>query len=392
MKEFAEWTESAQASITREILKLTQQPGVISFAGGSPSPELFPADELAAAFADILHEDPRSSLQYSVTEGFVPLREGIAGMMAERGVTCSADEIALVHGSQQGLDLVGRLFLEPGDLVLVEEKTYHGAVLAFNPQGVRYRAIPMDDQGMQVEALRELLGQERPKLIYTMPTFHNPTGISLTRERRETLAELAAEFEVMVIEDDAYAGLRYEGEPQPVLKAFDQDNRVIYVSTFSKILAPGLRMGWVVTGGEVMRKLNIAQMGETMHVGTLIQRVVHAYLDSGGLPAHVERLRKAYRSRRDAMLVGLETHLSEVASWTRPEGGFFTWATLKPGLTASGLLEAAVAEKVAFVPGNPFFAAGGGQDDALRLSYSTGSVESIQEGFVRLGQVLKTLP
>lgn len=391
MMQFAKWTNSSQVSITRDILKMTEQPGVISFAGGVPAPELFPAAELAHAYREVLAAEPQSSLQYTTTEGFHPLREALASLMVERGVQCSADDIALVHGSQQALDLVGRLFLEPGDLVLVEETTYHGAVLAFNPHGVRYRAVPTDDHGLKVEALRDLLQEERPKLIYSMPTFHNPSGVSLSHQRRQALAALVAEFEVPLIEDDAYAELRYDGKQEPAVKAFDQDGRVIYMSTFSKILAPGLRLGWVVAPREVIAKLNIAQMGASFHVGTLLQRVVHFYLSSGGLPSHIETLRSAYRVRRDAMFEALTAHMSEVARWTRPEGGFFIWVQLADGLSTRQLLQAALSEKVAFVPGDPFFAAGGGQDNTLRLSFSTATVESIKEGFARLARAVRVV-
>ncbi len=381
--QFAKWTEVAQASVTREILKITQQPGVISFAGGVPAPELFPVEELTRAFAEAL-TDAQSSLQYTVTEGLPALRESVAGLMTERGVNCSADDIALIHGSQQGLDLVARLFLEPNDLVLVEETTYHGAVLAFNPHGVRFLAVRMDDQGMDVEHLRELLQQERPKLIYCTPTFQNPTSVSLSRPRRQVLAQLAAEFEVPVIEDDPYFGLQYDGEPQPVVKSFDQEDQVIYVGSFSKILAPGLRLGWVVARPDLVSKLNIAQMGSTLHVGTLLQHAVQAYLQTGGLPGHIKTLCDAYRPRRDAMLSALESVMSEVGRWSRPDGGFFVWVRLLEGFSSSRLLEAALAEKVAFVPGDAFYAAGGARDNCLRLSFSTPNVKEIEEGFTRL--------
>ena len=388
--QFAKWTEVAQASVTREILKITQQPGVISFAGGVPASELFPAEELSHAFEEALIE-AQSSLQYTITEGLLSLRESIVLLMTERGVSCGADEIALIHGSQQGLDLVARLFLESGDLVLVEETTYHGAVLAFNPHGVRFQGVRMDGQGMDVEHLRTLLQRERPKLIYCTPTFQNPTSVSLSYQRRQILAQLSAEFEVPVIEDDPYYGLQYSGDIQPVVKSFDQENQVIYVGSFSKILAPGLRLGWVVARPDLISKLNIVQMGSTLHVGTLLQYAVQAYLKTGQLSKHIEILCNAYRPRRNAMLDALNSVFSDVGSWEHPEGGFFVWVRLVEGFSSTKLLQAALAENVAFVPGDAFYAAGGGEDNCLRLSFSTPTAKEIQEGCGRLSQAVKGL-
>jgi 2-aminoadipate transaminase len=249
----------------------------------------------------------------------------------------------------------------------------------------------MDSEGIVIDSLRQILQKNHPKLIYSMPTFHNPTGVTLSAERREAVAHLCAEFEVPLIEDDAYSELRYEGQRIPVLKAFDTSGRIFYTSTFSKILVPGLRLGWVVGPKEVIGKLNIAQMGATVQVGTLVQHAIYHFLQMGLLESQIKSLCQAYQDRRDAMLTALSNHLQNVLEWNRPQGGFYIWCKMRVKKSVASFLEAALKEKVAFIPGDPFFIAGGGCDNTLRLSFSNTIPEVIREGIVRMAKVAKTI-
>jgi len=389
-QKFAKWVKNAKASATREILMTTAKPGVISFAGGNPAPELFPVEAISTAFIQAISKEPYITLQYSMTEGNLKLREHIAELMDRRGVTCNPDQIAFVHGSQQAIDLLGRIYLEPGDLVLFEEISFHGAVNAFKPLGVRYRSVPMDDEGMVIDELKTILKHERPKLIYSMPTFHNPTGISLSSGRRKALALLCAEYNVSLIEDDAYGEFYYEGVRMPALKAFDENNYIHYISTFSKILSPGLRLGWAVTSEEVVQKLNIAQQGATVQVGTLLQHAVLNYLEKNQLPSHLEHLRNCYRERRDIMIDALSSDLPDFCLWNRPEGGFYLWGEVnETKFSVKELYNIALSKNVAFIPGDTFFIEGDGKDNTIRLSFSESNPQKIREGILRLSNAIE---
>ncbi len=394
---FAQRTQRMSSSAIREILKMTQIPGLISFAGGLPAPEVFPVEEIRKANDIVLSEVGATALQYHPTEGFAPLREMIVRHSARLGLNIGIENVLITTGSQQALDLLGKVFINRGDRVLVESPTYLGALQAWNAYGPEYVAVPFDDDGMQVNVLEEAL-RMGPKFIYVLPNFQNPTGITLSLERRKALIELADRYGVPLVEDDPYGQLRYEGEHIPPVVVLDGQYRnhvgetyhgnVIYMSTFSKTLAPGLRLAWVTAPAEVIRKLVQAKQGADLHTSTLNQMVAYEAAKGGFLDKHINKIRRVYGERRDVMLAALEEYFPSGVKWTHPEGGMFLWVTLPEGLDAADVLPKAVEKMVAFVPGGPFHANGGGEN-TMRLNFSNAQPEMIQEGIARLGQVLK---
>jgi 2-aminoadipate transaminase len=385
-RRFARRAERIRSSTIRELLKLTQQPGIISFAGGLPAPDLFPVEAFREASDRILSTAGRVALQYGPTEGFPPLRAWVAERM---GVP--VERVLLVSGSQQGLDFLGKAFLDPGDLVLVENPTYMGALSAFNPYEPTYLAADIDDEGVIVEELAELMAQ-RPKFFYVLPTFQNPSGTLLSLERRQALVELAARYQVPLIEDDAYAELYLDTPRLPSLFEIDRelhgdDGWVIYLSTFSKTLSPGLRVAWVVASPTVIQKLVQIKQGADLQTATFNQMLIYE-LARTHLEAQIPKIRATYRERRDLMLEGLAREMPQGMRWTQPHGGMFVWATLPEGLRAVEVFERAIARQVAFVPGEPFHARGGGERN-MRLSYATASPEAMREGLRRLGEAIR---
>jgi 2-aminoadipate transaminase len=373
-------------SAVREILKVAERPDILSFAGGLPAPELFPVDEIAAAHAEVLRLSGRSALQYSTTEGFGPLREWIAEHLRHRGIAARADELLITNGSQQGIDLVARVFLDPGDVVLVENPTYLAAIQAFAAYQVRLIAVPGDDEGMQVDRLPALIAAHRPKLIYLVPSFQNPKGTTLPPARRAALAAVAAEHRVAVLEDDPYGELTFAGPPpRPV--AADSQGNVCYLGTFSKTLAPGLRIGWLWGDAAVVRKATIAKQAADLHTATLAQRATAALLARFDYQGHVERIRGVYRERCLTMLTALAEHTPAGCRWVTPTGGMFVWLQLPAGLDADALLPTAIARKVAFVPGSAFFHHEI-RRDFVRLNFSNQPPPSLVEGMRRFGQVI----
>ena len=338
-------------SAVREILKVAEQPDVLSFAGGLPAPELFPLEAIAEAHATVLAREGAQALQYSTTEGFGPLREWVAARLRGRGVRCTADEVLITNGAQQGIDLAGRIFVDPGDAVAVESPSYLAALQTFSGLEARFVALPSDDQGLDVDALEERLAAEPVKLIYVVPEFHNPKGTTLSLERRHRLVELAAAHRVPIVEDDPYGELRFRGEFLPPLAALDEEGLVVHLGTFSKTLAPGLRLGWLVGPKPLVRAATIAKQASDLHTATLAQRAAAALLETFDYEAHLGRIRATYASRCEAMLTALERHLPAGTTWTRPDGGLFVWAQLPLGLSSTVLFEDAVRAKVAFVPG-----------------------------------------
>lgn len=384
---FAERVGRMQSSAIREILKITESPGVISFAGGLPAPEMFPLDALRKAVNDALDEGGATALQYSTTEGYLPLREKIAGTMREKGVDAEPENVFLTNGSQQALDLLAKLFIDPGDAVIVENPSYLGAIQVFRSYQARFVAVPTDEGGIVTEALEKAIREQRPKFIYLTPTFKNPTGITMPRERREAVAALLEKYRIPLIEDDPYSELRYAGEAVPPLKSFDRTARTIYLSTFSKTIAPGLRLGWVVAEKDLVSKLILAKQGTDLHTSTLVQRAVYRYLTAADASGHIKTIRREYGRRRETMIRAMREQFPPGVAWTEPEGGMFLWVTLPPGLDSGTLLEEAVAEKVAYVPGAPFFATGGGEN-CLRLNFSNTPPASIKDGIGRLARLL----
>jgi 2-aminoadipate transaminase len=394
---FAQRTQQMTSSIIREILKITAQPDVISFAGGLPAPEVFPVKEFAAACDVVLSEKPAEALQYGITEGYTPLREFLARQSGREGIRLSAENVLITSGSQQALDLLGRILINPGDRILVESPTYLGALQAWSAYGAEYVAVPSDENGMITDRLEEAL-RAGPKLIYVLPTFQNPTGVTMALERRKRLVELADRYGVPIVEDDPYSHLRFEGEHIPSVIALDARMRgecpgcytgnVIYLSTFSKILAPGLRLAWTVAPPQVIFHMAQAKQGADLHTATFTQMVAYQVACDGFLDRHMEVIRRVYREHRDIMLQAMAGAFPPGVHWTRPQGGLFLWVTLPAGNDTTKLLPLAVKQKVAFVPGSPFYPNGGGEN-TMRMNFSNASPDGIREGMSRLGRVFK---
>jgi len=393
---YAHRTQRMGSSAIRELLKLTESPDIISFSGGLPAPEVFPVEEFAAACERVLLLYGAQALQYSTTEGYLPLREQIARHTARYGIEVTPDNILITSGSQQALDLLGKIFINRGDYILVESPTYLGALQAWNAYGAQYVSVPMDKQGMNTDYLEEAL-RVGPKFIYVLPNFQNPSGVTLSLERRQFLVELADRYGVPIIEDDPYGQLRFEGDHLPSVVSLDDRYRnsdgacyhgnVIYLSTFSKILAPGLRLAWVIAPAEVIRKLVQAKQGTDLHTATFNQLVAHEVSRGGFLDEHIHLIRKTYKERRDVMLAAMDRYFPHEVDWTQPAGGLFLWGTMPENLDAADVLKQAVEQKVAFVPGEPFHPNGGGRN-TMRLNFSNASPEMITEGIHRLGNVL----
>ena len=381
--------QDLRASDIREILKVTQQPEVISFAGGLPASELLPAAEMAELARDLLLDDGTRALQYAPTEGLEILRKLVADRLRRLwSLGCSTEEVLIVSGSQQALDLTGKVFLDEGDVVLCESPTYLGAIGAFRAYRPTFVEVPTDDDGMVPAELEARLNSlDRVKLIYVVPDFQNPSGRRWSIERRRKLAELAGRFDVPVIEDAPYAELCFEGEPMPPVGALGDACTVVYLGTASKILSPGIRLGWVVADSDLIRRYVLVKQGVDLHTSSLVQLLAARFMLEYDLEAHIARIRDVYRSRRDAMLVALEKHFPKDVSFTRPAGGLFLWVELPQGLDSRMLLDHALEERVAFVPGESFFPCGG-HENTLRLNFSAMPEESITEGIRRLGKVL----
>ncbi|MEV8532869.1 PLP-dependent aminotransferase family protein [Streptomyces sp. NPDC051211] len=383
---FAARARSVGGSPVREILALTERPGVISFAGGLPAPELFDADGLRAAYDAAFTAAPRRALQYSTTEGAPELREAVAARVTGRGLPTGPDDLLITTGSQQALTLITATLVEPGDVVLVENPTYLAALQCFGLAGARVVAVPCDENGILPEALEELVLREHPKLLYSVPTFQNPTGRTLPAARRAAVAEIAARLGLWLVEDDPYGELRYEGAEVPWVAAHPgAEDRTALLGSFSKIMAPGLRLGWLRAPQALRRAAVVAKQAADLHTSTVDQLAAAHYLAAADLDAHVARIRGAYRARRDALLAGLPGALPAGSVWNRPEGGMFVWARLPEGWDATAFLKSAVANDVAFVPGAPFFSTSP-DPRTLRLSFTTHTPQEIAEGLRRLSR------
>ncbi len=374
-----------RSSPVRDILELTQRDEVISFAGGLPAPELFPAELIAGAFAAALApREAARALQYSSTEGDPLLRELLAQRLALRGLPAGADEILVTTGSQQALGLVANVLLDPGDAVLVENPSYLAALQCFSFARARLVPVRCDEEGIDPEALPGLIARHAPKFLYLVPTFQNPTGRTLPDARRRRLAQIAAEHGLWLVEDDPYGELRYDGEPlRPIAAYPGAHDRTVTVSSLSKVLAPGLRIGWLRAPQAILRPLAIAKQAADLHTSTVDQLAARASLQAADIDEHIERLCAEYRRRRDALLDGLAAALPEGSTFNRPAGGMFVWARLPPGWDASELLVRALRHDVAFVPGAPFFAVDP-DPRTLRLSFTTHAPAQIVEGLGRL--------
>lgn len=374
-------------SAVREILKVAEQPDVLSFAGGLPAPELFPVEAIAESYAEALAQEGRAALQYSTTEGHGPLREWVCARLARRGIRVDVDQVLITNGSQQGIDLVARILLDPGDVVAVESPSYLAALQTFSGCEVSFAVAESDDDGMDIDSLERVVTERRPKLIYIVPEFHNPKGTTLSLERRRHLVRLAQAHRIPVLEDNPYGELRFRGEDLPPLAALDGGDVVVHLGTFSKTLAPGMRLGWLVGPRELVRAATIAKQAADLHTGTLAQRAASRLLAKFDYDGHLATLRRTYGERCVAMLSALEKHLPQGTRWTRPDGGLFVWAELPEGMSSDEIFADALREKVAFVPGSSFFA-DAPRRQFLRLNYSNRPAALIEEGMARLGRVV----
>lgn len=385
---FARRMSRMPVSAIRELLKVTEHPEIISFAGGLPAPELFPVDAIAQAHAQVFAEEAATALQYSTTEGCRSLREWIASRMQTQGVAATADRVMITTGSQQGIDLVSKIFLEPGDTVVIEKPCYLAAIQTFSGYEASFIPIDSDDRGMRVDELEEVLKHSRPKLIYVVSDFSNPKGTTLSYERRLKLIELSARYRIPILEDNPYSELRYEGQGPPSLGALDTEGLVIQLGSFSKTLSPGMRLGWLIASEEVFQNAVIAKQAADLHTSTVQQRAAARMLQTFDYDGHIQRLCKVYGERCQAMRSAIEQYFPQDVKATRPEGGLFIWVELPERISADELFIDAVAEHVAFVPGTSFFACESRQN-FMRLNFSNQTPEMIEEGIKRIGSVLK---
>jgi 2-aminoadipate transaminase len=385
---FASRMSRMPVSAIREILKVTEHPEIISFAGGLPAPEMFPVAAIARAYADVFAEEGPAALQYSTTEGWPPLREWIARRMEMRGVHATADRVLITTGSQQGIDLVGEIFLEPGDSVVVENPCYLAALQVFSGQEVSFIPIDSDDDGMRVDQLENVLKHSLPKLIYIVSEFSNPKGTSLSPQRRNKLIELSARYRIPILEDDPYSELRYANEKSQPLAALDRDGLVIHISTFSKTLSPGMRLGWLIASEEIFQTAVIAKQAADLHTATIEQRAAARLLATFDYDGHIGDLCRVYGARCQTMLSAMERYFPFEAKWTKPAGGLFVWVELPGHISAEELIKEAICERVAFVPGASFFACEP-KLNFMRLNFSNQKPEMIEEGIKRIAIVLK---
>lgn len=389
MVQFADRMEGVTGSAIRALFKLMADVDIISFGGGNPSRDSFPAQTIAELSRACQERDPMGLLQYGATDGYPALKRAYLEHMAvPKGVAAELNNVLVTTGSMQGLDLALKVLVNPGDAVLVESPTFLGALQAFAIAQAKCVPVEMDDEGAVMEDLERKMASHRPKLFYCIPTFQNPTGKTLGKARRERVAGLAREYGVIVVEDDPYCDLRYGGEAQPPIKSFDTDGRVIMLNSFSKIIAPGIRVGCAVADAAIIGKMTVCKQCTDTHTALLPQAIAAEFLSRGLLPGHLERIIPGYRAQLDAMLQGIREHFPADVKYTRPEGGLFLWAELPEGMEALPLFRRAVErEKVAFIPGEHFYVDGSGKN-TMRLNFSSEPVARIQEGLKRLGRLI----
>ena len=374
-------------SYIREILKVTQNPEVISFAGGLPSPDHFPAEAFARASSEVLVQSGPQALQYSITEGHPPLREFISRRYKQTwGMDIPAEDILITTGSQQGLDLMAKVMLDVGDSVLMERPGYLGAIQAFSLFGANFITADLGPRGVDLAQLEERL-RERPKIFYAVPSFQNPSGATYDADTRREAARLLAQSDTILLEDNPYGELRFKGQDVPPIRAFLERDRMALMGSFSKIASPGMRIGWIAAGPELMHKLVTAKQASDLHTSIFAQRVLHRFLETNDLNAHIAVICEAYGQRRDLMVAAIKREFPQEVRCTEPEGGMFLWGELPKGVSAEEVFAKALERKVAFVPGLPFFV--DGTDNAFRLNFSNSTPERIEEGIKRLGACLK---
>lgn len=385
--EFAKRLDNVTGSAIRAIFALLGQPGMISFAGGNPSPESFPSEDVAKIAEKLIREKGSVVLQYGGTPGIAQLKETVLGMAKKRGIEASPNEVIITSGSTQGIGLAAKTLINPGDVILAESPTFIGALQTFLTYEADIKGVKMDDEGMDIDDLEEQIKTHKPKFVYTIPTFQNPTGRTMSLERRKRMIEVCEKYDVLILEDDPYCDLRYSGEGVPTIKSLDKTGHVIYLLSFSKIISPGLRVGAAIADERIIAKYNVSKQGEDLHTSNLSQEIVNAYVISGKLEGHIEEICAQYKEKRDAMLAKLEEFPNSI-TYTRPDGGLFIWAELPEGIDAMPIFEKAVDNSVAFVPGTHFYADGSGKN-TMRLNFSMASLEQIDKGMNTLKQVIK---
>lgn len=387
---FADRMAKTHKSFIREILKVTEDPRVISFAGGLPNPKLFPVQEVTEASVKVLAEDGENVLQYSTTEGYLPLREYIAERyFTKKGLKVSSDEILITNGSQQGFDLIGKVFLNKEDRIAIERPGYLGALQAFSFYEPVFDPIPLLEDGIDIDLLGKAVGENRIKLFHAVVNFQNPSGITYSKQKRLELVDIFRDHNTILVEDDPYGELRFMGEDLPSMRKYLKDN-VILLGSFSKIIAPGLRLGWICAKKEVMDKIIVAKQASDFHSNYLSQRIIFQYLTDCDIDKHILKIREVYKRQRDLMLSMIEEFFPGEVEFTKPEGGMFLWITLPESLSSLRLFDLAKKENVVFVPGNAFYVDGGG-NNTLRLNFSYSDEEKIEEGIKRLAKVIKKL-
>ena len=390
MVKYADRMENVKASDIRELLKITDRPGMISFAGGLPAPELFPVQRLKEVTIRVLEESGTNALQYSTTEGYTPLRVKIAERMNKRyGTYLTERNILIICGSQQGLDFTGKIFINDGDVVLCESPTYLGAINAFNAYRPNMLEVPTDNEGMLLEQLERILDTVKNiKLVYTIPDFQNPSGRSWSLERRQGFMRLMKGRDIPILEDSPYGELRFEGEMLPSLKSFDKDGSVIYLGTFSKIFCPGMRIGWVAADERILEKYVLVKQGADLHTAGITQRNISMYMDTYDLDDDIRKIRSVYKKRRDVMHNAISEKFPEGTRFTYPEGGLFTWVELDEGIDTREILVECLEHNVAFVPGDSFFPNGGGKN-TMRLNYSNMTEDKIEVGVKLIAEIIR---
>ncbi|NVD97139.1 PLP-dependent aminotransferase family protein [Massilia sp. BJB1822] len=381
---FSERASQMQSSFIREILKVTQQPEIISFAGGLPSPATFPVEMMKQAFDKVLSNNGKVALQYGPTDGYMPLRQWIADSLSTNGARIVPEQVLMVSGSQQALDLLGKVLIDEGSRVLVETPSYLGALQAFSVYRPEFKSVDTDEHGLIPSSLDKVA--QGARLLYALPNFQNPTGRTLSAERRLELVETCARLGLPLIEDDPYGALSYKGEPMPKMVAMNPEG-VIYMGSFSKVLTPGIRLGYVVAPLPLVRRLELAKQAADLHTAQLTQMVVHEVIKDGFLDQHIPTIRELYGNQCQAMLQAMDEHFPAGVTWTKPEGGMFIWVTLPKHINAMELLDEAIKQKVAFVPGAPFYA-NEPETNTLRLSFVTVAPDRIRTGIEILGKLL----
>ncbi|MCI1822016.1 MAG: PLP-dependent aminotransferase family protein [Megasphaera sp.] len=390
MVKFSDFAQTLQSSDIAALLKLTEQPEVISFAGGLPAPELFPIEEMKKVDVAILEKEGRQAVQYGTTEGYVPLREEIAKRMKQAFfVDCKAEDIVVTTGSQQGLFILSQILVNKDDTVLMESPSYMGAIMAFDPVCPKYTEVPTDDKGIIPEELEKILASDaKVKMIYVIPDFQNPTGITWPMERRKAFMDIINKYDVVVVEDDPYGELRYDGEKLPSLKSMDTQGKVVFLGSFSKIFMPGLRLGWTVANPEIIDKFVKFKQAVDLGTSTFGQRQAAYFIKMFDLDAHVTEIKALYAKRRTLMYESMQKYFPKGITFTYPEGGLFTWVTLPAYMDAKEMMPKVIAKQVAYVPGGIFYP-NGGNANHFRLNYSNMPEDRIVEGIRRLGEVLK---